>query len=234
MLVRVCDVETTGMTAEDKVVELGFCDLILDEETAEWSEPCHLWSTLVNPGVKIPPEAMAVHHITDDMVKDAPPWEEAVRMMYVDGPEHFCAHNAKFEALFITPPPGGWLCTYRTSVHLAPNAPGWSNQVLRYWLKLKVDHVLASPPHRAGPDAYVTAHLLKRILTKATPDRLKMITDKPLILPKFTFGKWAMQPIEEIDSGYLSWLLKQDFDEDIKATAFHHLNLRAQDGSSSR
>jgi len=36
--------------------------------------------------------------------------------------------------------------------------------VLRYWRNLVLDPALAMPPHRAGPDAYVTACLLAELL----------------------------------------------------------------------
>ena len=41
-----------------------------------------------------------------------------------------------------------------------PEAPRHSNQVLRYWRGMRLDHARAMPPHRAGPDAWVTAHIL--------------------------------------------------------------------------
>ena len=47
-----------------------------------------------------------------------------------------------------------------------------SNQVLRYWLGLRLDADLAMPPHRAGPDAYVTAHLLLRMMALASVEQM--------------------------------------------------------------
>lgn len=61
----VVDTETTGTDVNtDRIVEIGF---------QEWG-PSGLvkeWRSYVNPGVPIPPEATAVHHITNEMVKDA-------------------------------------------------------------------------------------------------------------------------------------------------------------------
>lgn len=60
------DTETTGMTAEDVVIEVGVVDL--NGET--------LFETLVKPPISIPPEAVAVHGITDAMVADQPGWKD--------------------------------------------------------------------------------------------------------------------------------------------------------------
>jgi hypothetical protein len=65
------------------------------------------------------------------------------------------------------------------------------------------------------------------MLGKIGIDEAIKISSEPAILPYFIFGKHAMKPIEEIEGGYLEWLIKQDFDVDVKATARHHLKLRA-------
>lgn len=60
--VRILDTETTGLEDDARILDLavitGAGQVLLD--------------TLVNPGVPIPPEATAIHGITDEMVKDAP------------------------------------------------------------------------------------------------------------------------------------------------------------------
>lgn len=64
------DTETTGTDHEtDRIIEIGF---------QEWGpQGIHNeWRTLVNPGIPIPPESTAVHHITDEMVKDAPTFSQ--------------------------------------------------------------------------------------------------------------------------------------------------------------
>lgn len=224
-IIRVIDTETTGMEPTDAVVEAASWDLQQDAD-GKWSgQPTNPWSTLVNPLVPIPPEAMAVHHITDHMVLGAPVWEQVLPLLIKDNPPVYAAHNLRFDSQFISFPSAAKLiCTYKCALTLAPNAPAWKNQVLRYWLKLEVDPILADPPHRASGDAYVTAHLLRRMLTKATVDQLVDISSKPVILPKLAFGKHAMQPCESIPSGYWRWILDNIHDdEDVRATAFHYL-----------
>ena len=60
------DLEATGTNVlEDRIVDI--CILRREPDGTET-----VFSSLVNPGVPIPPEATAIHHITDDMVKDQP------------------------------------------------------------------------------------------------------------------------------------------------------------------
>ncbi len=67
----VFDLETTGVSCNsDEVVEISAVKVKNGEITDEFS-------TLVNPGRKIPWAATNVNGITDDMVADAPPFEEA-------------------------------------------------------------------------------------------------------------------------------------------------------------
>lgn len=220
--VRVVDFETTGLTAEDAVCEVGWCDLWVTEEKWTIGTPV---SFLCNPGRPIPPAAMAVHHITDADVANQPPAAEAFRAL-MHGATVFCAHRASFEQQFFAGGDVPWICTWKVAVRHAPRAPGHSNQLLRYWLKLQLNPTLAMPPHRAGPDAYVTAHILARMLGKISLDEMIALSREPAILPYFIFGKHAMKPIEEVPADYLDWCLQQDMDADVKHTCRHHLKQR--------
>ena len=62
-ILRAFDLETTGIETDScRIVELALCD-------KDGKVRLH---SLVNPGIPIPPEAIAVHGITDEMVADAP------------------------------------------------------------------------------------------------------------------------------------------------------------------
>jgi hypothetical protein len=76
------------------------------------------WSSLVNPGMPIPPEASAVHDITDDMVKDVPPIGVLLDHITRGPPALLCAHNRKFDMGFIRPAGIDWLCTYKIALWL--------------------------------------------------------------------------------------------------------------------
>ncbi len=151
---RVIDLETTGTTANDAVVEIAAVDLVGDEIVL-------IGSDLVRPPIPIPPESSAIHHVTDDDVIGSPTLEE-VLPAYVDadraaGVDVFVAHRWAFERQWLGDHLRGRpaICTYKASVRVWPDAPTHSNQGLRYWLRPKgFRSELASPAHRALPDAW--------------------------------------------------------------------------------
>ncbi len=64
------DLEATGMlTAKDRIVEFAFIKINPDGTKEEWRE-------LVNPEMPIPPDATAIHHITDADVADKPTFKD--------------------------------------------------------------------------------------------------------------------------------------------------------------
>lgn len=226
MLIRCADFETTGLNPADGagVCEIGWCDLIGLGDPIEW-QVTKPFSILVNPGHKIPPEMSAIHHITDAMVAKAPRFGETAAGLLKGPPRALCAHNARFEQAFFTVQVP-WICTYRVAVTIAPQAPSHSLQALRYWATLGCDDDLAMPPHRAGPDAYVNAVLLARLLNKTSVEEMLKISAGPVILPRFHFGEHAGKPIAQVPTSYLAWIVEKSkgpWDADVMATAQHYL-----------
>lgn len=70
------DLETTGIDVlNDRIVEISIIKVMpASTPGSENTEQCFTWR--VNPGIPIPAEATAVHHITDEMVSDAPSFEK--------------------------------------------------------------------------------------------------------------------------------------------------------------
>lgn len=91
----VFDLETTGKEADDKITEIGAVKMI-DGVATEY------FSTLVNPEKHIPQEVVDITGITDEMVKDAPKFNEVCGDFY-----KFCfgatlvAHNIDFDSRYI-------------------------------------------------------------------------------------------------------------------------------------
>ncbi len=223
MNILVIDTETTGLDHEkDKVVEIGAC-LVGHKEVkrAPWSI-INLFTSLVDPGVPIPPDAMAIHHIRDEEVKGSLKLDKVLEALYFSGKFIPAAHNAAFDSLFL-PYWKDWICTYRCARHIWPDFPKHGNQVLRYRLNLlKEPDPLAMPPHRAAPDAYVTAHLLLRMLETHTPEQLLELTKKPILIKNCSFGKHRGLEWSKVPKDYLGWILKQkpeDWDADTIHTA---------------
>jgi exodeoxyribonuclease X len=231
-IIRCVDLETTGLDGtKDAPCEIGWTDLIRGDDEA-WSVG-PTYSRLCNPGRAIPPEASAVHHITDPDVRGRPLWPvvlaETCGHADIAGQNvvAFAAHNTRFERLWISDEIVGrahWLCTYRLALRLWPDAPSHSNQVLRYWRGMRVD--FDGLPHRAALDSRVTAMLLRDLLGMATSRELLAWSAEPAILRRVNFGKHAGKTWDEVDTGYLRWTQGQDFDEDVRFTVETELERR--------
>lgn len=233
--IRVLDFETTG-TQEDadaEVIEMGRIDL--DPATGLISNS---WETFCRPQNGIPPVTRAVHHITDAEVEPAPPARECWDQLFADlgDGDPVCAHNNKFELAFVPPDyrDRPWICTYKVALVAWPDAPGHSNQVLRYWLGIDklpdFSPALAQPPHRALPDSYVTAFILRELLKFKTIPEMLTISSYPAVLRKVSFGKHRGQRYSEVPSDFLEWMLTTDMDEDRKFTARRELQIRRKAG----
>ncbi|MGJ5032283.1 exonuclease domain-containing protein [Bradyrhizobium sp. HKCCYLS2038] len=218
-LARVIDYETTG-TPEDEhaeIIEFGRIDVHI---ASRWiGNP---WTSLCRPRGPIPAVTKAVHHITEADVADAPEAREVWGQFWegLSPGDILVAHNAKFEQHF-TPDEGrAWIDTYKVARVVWPDAPTHSNQGLRYWLDLDLDATRATPPHRALPDAYVTAHLFVRLLDLKTADEMVHISKYPALLKIMNFGKHKGMTFEAAPLDYLEWIRdKSDMDEDTKFTA---------------
>jgi len=114
-----------------------------------------------------------------------------------------------------------------------PDAPGYGNQVLRYWIGMDrvagFDRQLAAQSHRAEPDAYVTTWLLMTLLTSVSLDDLIKWSNEPKIYPRLTFGKHRGQKWSDIPADYLAWLRdgQHRMDEDWRYGANIELERRA-------
>lgn len=237
MIIRVIDLETTGFAPpEAKVCEVGWCDLIpraadLLGAPVNWIEADGA-GQLCDPGVPIPPETSAIHHIIDDDVRGLRTFEQLWgEINNDDAPDIFAAHSAKFERQFIDDEMTGgrpWICTYKAALRLWPDAPSHSNQALRYWRRPPgLSREIASVAHRAFPDAYVTAHLLCEMLNDgAETAQLIRWTEEPALQVRCHIGKWRGTPWREVDDGFLYWVSQRDFDEDVLFTVQHEMERR--------
>lgn len=227
-IARVIDFETTG-TPEDKdseVIELGRIDV--DLATKQIGNP---WSSLCLPRGPIPPMAKAVHHITEADVASAPQARDLWDAFFDDctSADILVAHNAKFEQHYCPSIGCDWIDTYKVARVVWPDAPTHSNQGLRYWLDLAVDRERASPPHRALPDAYVTAHLFVRLLNEKPVEEMVRISKYPALLKVMNFGKHRGTTFEAAPLDYLEWIRdKSEMDEDTKFSAKYWVTKRTK------
>jgi len=218
-LIRVIDFETTGLEDDALIVEVGFTDL-----NAATREIGGTFSYLCSVPT-MPPATRAVHHIRPSETWGHPPYDR--RCVYeqavLDGVTGWAAHSAHFEERFII----GALpmyCTYKAALRIWPDAPGHGVFTLLYWLedqgRAEFDQARAHAPHRAGPDSYASAVLLRAMIEEGmTGTDLKRWSAEPRIFPTCPIGDHRGKPWSEVDHGFLHWILKKVDDPDIRFNA---------------
>lgn len=242
-VLRVVDIETTGMEPPDaEVIEIGWQDVCRTSHQSWVFADDEHGSMLFGCEKPCPPEVMAVHHILPWMISGKPRFEaQAVEKamearMIGRTADVYVAHNAKFEASFLGgftaldgSSPAKWLCTYKAALRVWPDAPAHTNQTLLYWLGLheEIEEERRHPPHRAEPDAYVTAHILLKLLEHATVREMVAWTQEPPVMPTCPIGDWRGKKWADVDAGFLRWMISKPVEPDLVWNARRELERRA-------
>ena len=236
------DTETTGNTENDSMIQIAY-------KAYEFPgmKEIESFTGLYRPLIKIPPEASAVHHITNKMVENLPTFSESgdlskIKKLFEDKESVAIAHNAFFDLMIIHKEginPYKFICTLRVARYLDKEGKmdRYNLQYLRYLLDLDVE----ATAHDAMGDVLVLEKLFEKLkiqmMAEEKLDEEKVIekmievSSHPSILRTFNFGKHNGKKIEDvmaIDRGYLEWLLTQklgsdQIDEDWIYTLKHHL-----------
>ncbi|PLZ00390.1 DNA polymerase III subunit epsilon [Burkholderia sp. WAC0059] len=164
------DLETTGgLAGEHRITEVGVVE-VADGQVSQWS-------TLVNPRQPIPPFIQQLTGITDEMVCDAPTFDEIAPSLFerLSG-RLFVAHNANFDRGFLRAEferiglsfHPDMLCTVRLSRALFPSEK-------RHGLDALVErHALVpSGRHRALADADLLWQFWRRLPALVPPAVLR-------------------------------------------------------------
>ncbi len=164
------DLETTGTAAaRERITEIGIVTVDFDGEMTRVQE----WSSLVNPGRPIPSEIQWLTGITNEMVRDAPRFEDlAPELLEKLRDAVFIAHNARFDYGFLKaefarlgiPWRATTLCTVRLSRLIDPDRGPHNLDaiVARYGLE-------GEQRHRALGDARVLWKFLQRLVQRRLP-----------------------------------------------------------------
>lgn len=162
MTYAIVDIETTGgYAATNGIIEI--CIKVFDGENI-----IEEFETLVNPNQAIPRYIQAFTGINNEMVQDAPQFEEIAERVYtcLQG-NVFVAHNVNFDYSFIKSHLEFYgytlhtkkLCTIRLARQIFPGFPSYSLGNLCN--SLEIDLVNR---HRAAGDASATVVLFKKLL----------------------------------------------------------------------
>lgn len=225
------DTETTGLEVNDRLCAVG---LIHGDQT-------HY--ELINPLKKVPPGASAIHHITNEMLKEAPVFgvsKSYEKIMSLNVPETvLVSHNAPFDLAMLQKEGIAWqghvIDTLKCSKALMDDLDGYSLQFLRYELRLYrneadvfKDYGMDIVPHHPMSDALHAKMIYEYLLDLSDEERLIEISKSHVLLTRLPFGKYAKKRIEEIalkDATYLKWMLDSlmDMDEDLRYSIEYNL-----------
>jgi len=237
------DTETTGNEEEDRIIQVGAMIVHGKDEIEVYDELCS-----TNIPIKI--EAMEVHNITPDVIEGQAPYKELEFTkkleIYNEEENYLIAHNISFDLSMLEKE--GFINKYtlidtlRCAKHLLPEMPYHRLQYLRYALELYTTEMheasklnIVVKAHDAIGDVLIMKLLLSK-LVKLTQDKyteqnpmkkLAQLTQTPVLLKSFKFGKYKDREIEEIvkaDKGYINWMQKNmDLDEDMQYTLKYYL-----------
>ncbi|RLA71532.1 MAG: 3'-5' exonuclease [Epsilonproteobacteria bacterium] len=229
------DLETTGLEKNDRLCSVG-CIAVDGDTTQTFSE-------LIKPPKKIRPEASAIHHISNEMVKEASLFKKSDIAQWLQ--EHnnvdniLICHNIDFDLKMLEKEgfvwQGGMIDTLKCTKHLIQEIDRFALQYLRYELRLyKTEDEAAEKmgitlqAHTALSDAFHVMALHHYLSDIADDDVLQELTQECALVTKFNFGKYSGRYIEEIarhDSGYLEWMLENmfDMDSDLRYSVKYYL-----------
>jgi len=217
------DVETTGAhPAYDRITEVGLVEVDRGRVLGEWS-------TLLNPGVSIPPAIQSLTGITNDMVALAPSFDEVARELYrrLEG-RLLVAHNARFDYGFLRNEfqrvglryTSRVLCTVKLSRKLYPHEARHNLDAL-----MTRHGIACEQRHRALGDARALWHLASHWQREFEPDVIAAAVNRLVKAPTVPAGlpEGALDDIPEGSGVYLFY-----GDNDVVLYVGKSVNLRAR------
>lgn len=221
------DTETTGIrTDKDRIIEIAAYDPTLDRR----------FEKFVNPGCPIPPDATAIHHITDEMVAAAPSFAVvgAEFIEFCDGDVVLIAHNndsfdlpfikCEFERHGLAIPQWKSLDSLKWARRYRSDLPRHTLQFLR-----EIYGIAANNAHRAFDDVVVLHQIFQLMVDDLSMDEIYGLLNRPRTLQHMPFGKHQGEPLNKIPKNYIQWLdsngvFEKPENQDLKA-AFQRLGL---------
>lgn len=203
------DTETTGTRPEkDRIVEIAAYDPVNDKS----------FQQLVQPGMMIPDDAIAIHGITNEMVAQAPTFADVGRAFidFCSGDcvliahnndsfdKHFLLHESKRHQIEL--PSWPMIDTLKWARKYRPDLPRHSLQFLR-----QIYGIPENQAHRAYDDVLVLHQLFSMMIDDLPLEKvLELLGSASDILPEvMPFGKHQGKPFHEVPPDYFAWLKDQ-------------------------
>lgn len=195
------DLETTGLESKkDKIIEIGAVK-IRDKEVQE------TYSLLVNPEIKIPERIIELTGINDQMVKEQPSEEIAVKgLLEFCGELPLLGHNLMFDYRFVKQSAVNMGLTFekkgtdtlKIARILLKDLESRSLQSLRKYYQIPQQEA-----HRALEDALTTFRLYERMRTEFEESFPELFVPKSLI-----YKAKRQSPVTPAQKRYLQDLVK--------------------------
>lgn len=198
------DTETTGVRPDsDRIIEIAAYDPVRDLT----------FEQLVNPGISIPPDATAIHNITNEMVSAAPNFGEVCKRFieFCDGDVVLIAHNNDgFDVHFlrnefgrhqVEMPSWKFLDSLKWARRYRPDLPRHTLQFLRETYKIPANNA-----HRALDDVIVLHRVFSNMVDDLDIDTVYQLINRPRTIQHMPFGKYQGTPLKDVPADYLKWL----------------------------
>lgn len=236
MKIIVLDTETTGMFEKDRICQLSY--LVLDEEF----EVEEVHNELCMPPLPISYEAMAIHHITPEMLTGKLPCVQTKaykRLLELNTPHNLLViQNAAFDLSMLAKEgftnEMNLIDTFRILRAYYPSEGSFSLQFKRYqWGLYKQEQTLAKKlgitiqAHDALGDVIVLKHLFERLCEEHSIPRMVVVCSEPMVLTHIPYGKHKGKRFLDVArterQDLHAMLSSNGIDEDVKASILHAL-----------
>lgn len=200
------DTETTGVRSDkDRIIELAAFDSTQNKSFCK----------LINPGSPIPPEASSIHHITDDMVANAPTFSEVIDdfASFCSGDFLLIAHNNDaFDLPFLKEefkrcekpfPNWKFLDSLKWAKKYRNDLPRHSLQFLR-----EIYHLPPNQAHRALNDVHVLHQVFSCLTDDLSMEEILSLMEETPEKIRMPFGKYKGRSLLDIPKDYVIWLSK--------------------------
>ena len=198
------DTETTGVRNDkDRIIELAAFDPTENRTFCQF----------INPGLPIPPEATAIHNITNEMVANAPSFREVAESFLAFCPAEtvLIAHNNDaFDKLFLEQefkrsglemPRFLFIDSLKWARKYRADLPRHTLQSLR-----EVYGFPSNQAHRALDDVIVLHQVFSEMIDDLSIDKVLELLARPQVLSRMPFGKHQGKQLSEVPKDYVAWL----------------------------
>lgn len=230
------DLETTGINiTRDKIVEISYIKVYPNGNEEEKT-------IRINPGMPIPPESTAIHHITDADVAESPQFKDIAKDLskVFEGSDIAGFNSNRFDIPLLAEEflNAGVVMDFTkpkfVDVQTIFHKMEQRTLIAAYKFYCNKDLTAA---HSANADTRATYEVLKSQLDRypslnndidflsnfSSQNKNVDLAGRIIYNDKrqevFNFGKYKGQPVEDVfkkDSGYFGWMMQGDFPQDTK------------------